>query len=53
MLTCYMGKKVYLCTKVAWKSGTYTQKVPWKSGTNKQKVPWKSDTSKSKSLLNN
>ena len=28
MLTCYMGKKVYLCTKVAWKSDTYTQKVP-------------------------
>lgn len=26
--TCYLGKKVYLCTKVPWKSDTYTQKVP-------------------------
>ena len=26
--TCYLGKKVYLCTKVPWKSDTNTQKVP-------------------------
>lgn len=51
--TCYLGKKVYLCTKVPWKSDANIQKVPWKSGANRQKVPWKSDTNKSKSLLNN
>ena len=26
--TCYLGKKVYLCTKVPWKSDANTQKVP-------------------------